>query len=301
MNSDSSISPKLYIDKTGTLSSNFGQLLATEQSVPVPVAVEIFGNAHFKEMARKRRIETGDGSKKIWDFLTHDYGKNGFEASLKTVGNWIKGLPKGPIPESAEFIHGAKSISPVDAPYLMRLDVLKRNLFGSQGLTNAEANKAIELRFFFDNPDGHRIDLFPQLAIIDAYVRTEAAGMPLDHLDRLLTLQPWEHSGTAHYWRGLEEGLVLLPYIPMLTESFAGDPKNFVPLAYLAGAYAHLRIPVVSYYNNIENRNRSLWLNIEHHSGKTKPSPSGIEPFQFEELTPFCNWRTLIAASKKVG
>lgn len=264
-----------------------------ENSQQPPKVGEEYDGALFKDRARHLRRTEGIGQDRIHARLLEEYG-DAFKHSIRAVGYWIEGVPKGP---GAEY--DFSGVQPVDAPYLRRLDLLKRNMFHSQGLTVIEAKTAKELRYFFDNPEGDPVDLFPQLAIIDAYVRTAAAGISNYYLEALLTFQPWDPSGTAHYWRGLEKGFVRLPYIPMLTDFTNRDPRYFLPLAYMVGAYAHLRIPAVSFYSQTEKRIRSSWLNVEHYSGITTPSPNGIEPFRWEDLTVFCNWRELIAASRE--
>jgi len=281
----------LHIDKAGRLVGIDWHNLV--KSTFVSVADEDYDEARFVREAQQLKKERGWGAPRIHKELIKRHEKNGFYQSQKTVGKWIKDVSRKSTPESPDYDHTDAPSS--DAPYLYRLDLLKRNFFQSGGLSVIEAETAMELRHFFDNPNGHIVDLFPQLAIIDAYARTSTAGMTLQHLDSLLGFQPWDPSGTEFYLQGLQQGWIRLPYIPMLTESTDSDPISFIPLAYQAGAYAHLRIPAVSYFSRTENRIRIPLLNIERMTDGPIRVEGGAKPFSFEELAKFCNWRQIIA------
>ena len=269
---------------------NNRQLLAEELSSSQ--AGQVLDKEFFKAEARHLRRTTTFGAVRIWKQLNNEYGSVGFDYSPRAVGYWIEGIAANSESESLDF--DFLNVDPINAPYLSQLDLLKRSVLRGKGLTAIESETAVKLRYFFNNPNGNSVDLFPQLAVINAYARTSEAGMPLDHLKSLLAYQPWNPSGARLYCEALDEERIRLPSIPMLTMISFDDHYSFDPPKYIVGAYAHLRIPALSYFNMTEGRLRTPNLNVEHYDSTSTPDPNYPESFQFDELAQYCNWRDLI-------
>ena len=233
----------------------------------------------FENLVRDLRGDQGWGREKITSHLRGVYGDDVFIWSPKTVEKMYEGVTKGPRAKLASFDH--KCFAGAELPYLMKLDLLKRSMFREAALTGIEAETATRLSHFFNSPDGHPVDLYPQFAIIDAYARSSEAGKPRQHLNSLLAYQPWNLENTALYSRALEQGWVQIPYIPMLTESTDGDYRLFTPRKHVIGAYAHLRIPKLTFYSKVENNFIYADLNV---SGEQS----------FEDLAVDCKWRELV-------
>jgi hypothetical protein len=233
----------------------------------------------FENLVRDLRSDQGWGREKITSHLQGKYGVHAFPWSSKTVEKMYEGVSKGPRPNLASF--DFKCFAGAELPYLMKLDLLKRSMFREAALTRVEAATAARLSHFFNSPNGYPVDLYPQLAIIDAYARSSEAGKPRQHLNSLLAYQPWDLDNTALYTRALDKGWVQLPYIPMLTESTEGDYRLFTPRKHVIGAYAHLRIPKLTYYSKVEAEFINAALNI-----------AGVQTY--EDLAVDCDWKDLV-------
>ena len=280
---------------------------ANNQQFPNPGRQEPFVNEalskeFFIGQARYLRMTKGWGRDRIWNYLDKGWGGEGFDYAVRTVANWYKGIePSKSLPFDPE------TYAAEDAPYLARLDLLKRSLYHPERLTVAEAEVAVRLKHFFNSPEGESVDLFPQLAVIDAYNRTTIADLSLDALNDMLAYQPWNSDGEGIYRYALEKHLAEVPYIPLLTESTNVARESFEPAGYIVGAFAQLRIPMVTYYDKTAGRFRVSFLSVESVNNPWNPvdGAGDVEKDEFGarlyktlgEYASQCNWRVLIAGS----
>ena len=251
----------------------------------------------FKTQVAQMRRDFGYGRDKIRKLLKDEYGqdetdKRGFPYSNKTVEKMYKGVPKGPVSSAAAFSN--RTYSNIDMPYLKRLDLLKRYFLKRPGLTVSEADTAIQLQHYFESPSGDPVDLFPQLAVIDAYASASEANLSVDDLESMLILQPWKPAGAVIYWRAVRQRQLQIPRMPLISEivDTAGPVMQVTP--YILGANAQLGLPAVVYFIRDEVR-FSTWSFL----------PDADPPYPPEELdaahahvlrayAELCNWRNLV-------
>ena len=251
---------------------------------------------YFKFRVIQLRRDKGYGRERITRLLREEFGKDQdgkeiFFWSEKTVESWYEDVPKGPA--SATEAYDSFAHPPSDRPYLMRLDFLKRQMLEQQPLTVTEANTATHLQHFFESPDGETVDLFPQLAVIDAYTHFSAARPLVEALDYLLTLQPWKQAGTAIYYHSIRHGVMKFPYIPMLVETIDTDNHGDLITPYKLGAYAQLGIPAMVYFIRDE-RSFSVWHANEETDSEGRSRE--LDEFDTENRAFFaklCNWRQI--------
>ncbi len=272
----------------------------SESGVEPPFSNTTDNKPFFRFWARKYRRENGYGREKIKRLLRDEFGKDKFGKEIfgwsdKTIESWFKGVPKGPPSGSVAF--DVSECASSDRPYLMQLDFLKRSMFQEQSLTKNEAVTAKNLRYFFESPDGTTVDLFAQLAVIDAYTHFSDTNEQRDAIDSLLALQPWKREGAAIYRVALQRRKIEIPFIPMLNSTVDSIEDGFRYTQYKVGAIAHLGIPEMVYYRRDENRFDAWPLNPEL-SENLPPDFVDPEVDASYDWAKLCNWRLLAVQMK---
>lgn len=250
----------------------------------------IVGRDDFVAEARRLRLTTDLGVDTIHKRLKSKFGE-AFTYAKRMVGYWIADLPKGPAKEYLPYT--MDEFPSADIPYLIKLDYLKKSLFDSARLTISEAEVAVKLRGFFSGPESH-LDLFAQLGLVDAYARAVQAGGSLTELESLLAFQPWTRDGRKSYTKGLEDGWIQLPFIPLLTQVVESVDDQINALDVFVGAYAQLGIPFMMFY--IKPRGY-FWVERLYPLASATSFVLGTDDYDqlLDKSSELCNWREMVS------
>ena len=197
----------------------------------------------FISDARDLRSRQGWTRERITSWLREKYG-DAFNYSSRTVAHWY-----GDLPSSKPVSFDISSAKREDAPFLARLDLLKRELFRQGGLTDSESHSALTVRPYISDSTGDEPGLFAQLAVVDAYTRGAASPTLMNDIKQFLVYAPWTTHGRTAFSRGVSEGWLRQPYIPMLTESAGPDASSFESSSYITDACLELGLPAVTWFD----------------------------------------------------
>jgi hypothetical protein len=226
--------------------------------------------------ARDLRSRKGWTRERITDWLREKYG-DAFNYSSRTVAHWYDDLPSS---KPAPF--DISSAERSDAPFLARLDLLKRELFKQGGLTDSESQAALTVRPYFHDSADDEPGLFAQLAVVDAHTRGSISKSLIDEIQQFLAYAPWTARGRTAFNRGVIEGWLRLPYFPMLTESTESTHSSFEPSPHIRNTCIELGLPAVRWFDRVDGVFRHEFL---EYRDATQPIDKSITSDRWQEVT----------------
>ena len=178
--------------------------------------------------------------------------------------------------------------------YLMNLNLLSENIHANGGLTVPQSEWAIILCDAFNDQHGERLDLLPQLAIVEEYARRSLMDdAPTEDLDRLMECRPWEGDG-SFYREAVESGNARVPFILMFIEDGPPPGDKATIHSIIIGAIAHLQLPWFAFY-----RHEGRKGDIRTFPAMPEGDIDGVTPPSREDFKSQCRWKEIIAASWK--
>ena len=223
------------------------------------------------------------GAPAIAKILKNKYGRNAL--SERTISRLIAGV---------RFRLLEEPYVPADVPgslrsYIGRLSLVKQSLMGGQTLNVLEARLTDRILHEFADPQGERVDLIAQFAVLWELAEREVTGYPIQDLEDLFNFAPWTDESEL-YKVAIQTGAAEPPKLSLLMPMIFDDDHALVRM--LVGAFAQLNLPFLYHAFDVTDRTIAyVWR--EHEGIHSMQSAVGDER-RVEILRKECNWRVKV-------
>ncbi len=198
--------------------------------------------------------------------------------------------------DDAPYEYGKSQLPDELKSYVHRLEILKEAMFNGEKLTNREARMAKRTLTEFQDPQGERVDLIAQYAVLWELVERTATGKEISDIEDLFAFAPWTSSEASKLYRlAVEKGLlksftILRLIAPLLTP---GSGNAHVPELFI-GAHAQLNLPYIwSWIQEHQDKNRDFNVTYRDDSHFKEHNEHITDAVA---LRASCNWREFIKA-----